>query len=74
MYGLEQPNDDEYIVHLPDGATLRVPITDDGKLAEEMTRIDETQQRNLTYLDLSTDLRSFIRSSTGLEFENQSDT
>lgn len=69
MYGLEEIDEGEYCIHLPDGATLRVEETDDGKLAEEMTRYDENSQREITKSGLSANLRSFIKARTGLEFE-----
>lgn len=69
MYGLEELDDGEYCVHLPDGAMLEVVVTDDGKLSQEMTRYDNNSQRTITESGLSVDLHTFITARTGKEFE-----
>lgn len=69
MYGLEEVDEDEYCVHLPDGATLKVLVNEDGNLAEMVERFDEHSSREMPCSSLSTDLKSFIQARTGKEFE-----
>lgn len=73
MYGLEEVDDGEYCVFLPDGATLEVTETDEGNLAEEVVRYDNLSERPMTYSDLSSDLRSFITARTGKKFAPNAD-
>lgn len=69
MYGIEKVGNDEYCVFLPDNATLRL-FTTDGVIDEEVIRVDENTQRELTVNDLSTGVRSFIIARTDLEFSD----
>jgi hypothetical protein len=70
MYGLETiEEDEEYCVHLADGATLKVTVNQKGNLEETVERFDRNSSRTMPYKSLSTDLKSFIRARTGREFE-----
>lgn len=69
MYGLEEVDDNEYCVHLPDGATLKVTVNENGNLSEMVERFDRDSSREKPCSSLSTDLRSFIQARTGKEFE-----
>lgn len=69
MYGLEEVTETEYCVHLPDGATLKVTVNNNGNLSEMVERFEEFSSREMPYSSLSTDLKSFITSRTSKEFE-----
>lgn len=72
MRGLEKLDDDDdgdYCVHLPEGDTLVVYETEDGTLEEEMVLVSYHSTRPVTLSGISSETQSFITARTGKEFE-----
>lgn len=69
MYGLEKMNDSHYVIHLEDGDTLEITVSD-GSIDEEMTKKGRFTEETVTKSELSSELKSFIRGRTGLDWEN----
>ena len=69
MYGLEKISEDEYCVFLTDGEILRITSVNQELLSEDIIRVHNNTEQEVTASELSQDVKGFITARTGKEFK-----